>query len=70
MYANVSKLTIDAIAFALLLLVLPLASFGMTTNYDVLWWIGIGLVLVGGLVPLITTRAQAWGIWFVDEDGG
>jgi hypothetical protein len=46
-----SKLLVLGIAFLLLLAAFPLISFGTTGDNDTLWWIGLGVLVVGGLVP-------------------
>lgn len=51
---GVDPLQIDGLAFVLLLLVLPLTSFGTTSGTDVLWWLGLALLVIGGVMTLVT----------------
>lgn len=50
-------LKVDGIAFVLLLLVLPLTSFGATSGTAALWWLGLALLVVGALTALATEFA-------------
>jgi len=54
-------LLIDAVAFVLLLLVLPLASLGTTSGTAALWWLGLALLVVGALTTLGTEFALEGG---------
>lgn len=49
-----STLAVQILALVLLLAVLPLTSIGTTNNQPVLWWLGLGALLVGGLLPPAT----------------
>jgi hypothetical protein len=49
-----SKLLVLGIALVLLLVALPLISIGTTQENDTLWWAGIALIVIGGLVPPVT----------------
>ncbi|MGI6207800.1 MAG: hypothetical protein ACOYEW_06250 [Anaerolineae bacterium] len=49
-----SRLTFLGLAFVLLLLVLPLVSLGTTGNTDILWWLGLAFLAIGGLLPPIS----------------
>lgn len=51
---GVDPLQIDGLAFVLLLLVLPLTSFGTMSGTDVLWWLGLALLVIGGVMTLVT----------------
>jgi hypothetical protein len=46
-----NKNYILGISFLLLLGALPLISFGTQQDNPTLWWVGVGLVVVGGLIP-------------------
>ncbi len=59
-----SKLWVLGLAFLLLLAAFPLISFGTTEDNDTLWWIGLALLVVGGLVPPVARYA------FPDEEEG
>ncbi|HSK93504.1 MAG TPA: hypothetical protein VLA76_05545 [Candidatus Angelobacter sp.] len=45
---------VQGVAFVLFLVALPLISFGSTGGNDSLWWIGLGLLVVAGVLPPIT----------------
>jgi hypothetical protein len=45
------KLPVLGLAFVLLLAAFPLISFGTTGANDALWWIGLGSLAVGALIP-------------------
>lgn len=59
-----STTAVQTLAFILLLAALPLTSLGTTNNQPVLWWLGLGLLLVGGLVP----PATRYGLGGGDEE--
>ena len=42
---------VQAVAFVLFLAALPLVSFGTTEGQEALWWIGLGLIVVAGVLP-------------------
>lgn len=52
-----SRLAAQGVALALMLLSLPLVSAGATGDIAVLWWLGLLLLVVGGLIPPITRYA-------------
>jgi len=54
---GLDPLKIDGVAFVLLLLVLPLTSFGTTSGTAALWWLGLALLVVGALTSLATEFA-------------
>lgn len=43
--------TVQAVAFVLFLTALPLISFGTTDDAEALWWTGLALLAVAGLIP-------------------
>lgn len=45
--------TIDGIAFVLILLVLPVVSYGTMAENEIVWIFGLALLLVGSLIPLV-----------------
>lgn len=45
---------VQTLAFLLLLAALPLTSFGTTHDQPVLWWLGLGVLFVGGLLSPAT----------------
>ncbi|MDG5821811.1 hypothetical protein [Natronococcus sp. A-GB7] len=47
-------MTIDGIAFVLILLVLPVVSYGTMAENEIVWAFGLLLLLLGSLVPLAT----------------
>jgi hypothetical protein len=49
-----SRLAVLSLSLILLLAVLPLTSFGTTNDQPVLWWLGLGALLIGGLLPPAT----------------
>lgn len=53
-----SKMWIQGIALVLLLAALPLISIGTTQENEVMWWIGLGLLMVAGAAVPITRFAM------------
>lgn len=49
----VDSITIDGVAFVLILFVLPLVSHGTMTDNEVIWGFGLVLLLLGSLIPLV-----------------
>ncbi len=45
---------LQGVAFLALLAALPLVVVGTTQAIDVLWWLGLVLLVTGGVIPLIT----------------
>lgn len=45
---------VQGIAFVLFLLALPLISFGTTDGQEPLWWTGLVLIAVAGILPPLT----------------
>ena len=50
---TVDPMTVDGIAFVLILLVLPVVSFGTMAESELVWGFGLVLLLLGSLVPLV-----------------
>jgi hypothetical protein len=50
-------LVLQAIAFVLFLVALPLLSFGTVEDTEPLWMVGLGLILIAGLIPPILRYA-------------
>lgn len=42
---------VQAISFVLFLVALPLISFGTTDGAEGLWWTGLGMLIVAGILP-------------------
>jgi hypothetical protein len=40
-----------AVSFVLFLVSLPLVSFGATDDQPLLWWLGLALMVIAGLIP-------------------
>lgn len=53
MHRTLDPLTIDGIAFVLILLVLPLVSYGTMIENERIWGAGLVLLLLGSLIPLV-----------------
>lgn len=55
-----SRLAVLSLSMVLLLTAFPLISFGTTRDWSVVWWLGLGALVVGGLIPparrLVTAR--------------
>ena len=45
---------VQGTAFILFLAALPLISFGATEGAEPLWWTGLALIVVAGLLPPLT----------------
>lgn len=58
----VDLMTVDGIAFVLILLVLPVVSYGTMAQDELIWGFGLLLLLVGSLVPLVTE------FWFREDE--
>jgi hypothetical protein len=54
-----STLMALGIALVLSLLAFPLVSVAFTQDTEVLWWVGLALLVVGGLIPPATRFALA-----------
>jgi len=48
------KLKAEIAAFALLLAAFPITSWGTTAGRDVVWWLGLISLVLGGLLPILT----------------
>ena len=48
------KLRSECIALLLLFAAFPIISFGTTGGNDLLWWIGLASLVLGGLLPVLT----------------
>ena len=48
------KLRSETIALLLLFAAFPIISFGTTGGNDLLWWIGLASLVLGGLLPVLT----------------
>jgi hypothetical protein len=46
-----SRLVALSVSLALLLAAFPLVSLGTTGGNPMLWWLGLGCLLIGGLIP-------------------
>lgn len=51
-----NKLQLDTAAFVILLTVLPLVSVGTSSGMAVLWWLGLVLLAIGGVIPILTAQ--------------
>ena len=49
---RVDPMTVDAIAFVLILSILPLVSYGTMSESVLVWGAGLFLLIIGGLIPL------------------
>jgi hypothetical protein len=56
---GMSTLLALGIALVLSLLAFPLVSAGFTQDTEALWWVGIALLVIGGLIPPATRFAFA-----------
>jgi hypothetical protein len=56
---GMSTLLALGIALVLSLLAFPLVSAGSTQDTETLWWVGIALLVIGGLIPPATRFAFA-----------
>lgn len=59
-----STVAVQALAFLLLLAALPLTSLGTTHDLPVVWWLGLGVMVAGGLLP----PASRFGLGGDDDD--
>lgn len=59
-----SKMQIQALALVVLLVPLPLIALGANAGIGALWWLGLALLVAGGLVPVVMRYGSAG-----DEDG-
>src|SRR5262245_27114432 len=48
------KLVFETAALVLLFAAFPIISFGSTQGNDVVWWLGLLCLVVGGVLPVIT----------------
>jgi hypothetical protein len=46
-----NRLTYLSISFVLLLAAVPLISIGTNRGIPLLWWLGLGALVLGGLIP-------------------
>ncbi len=46
-----NRLTYLSVSFVLLLAAVPLVSIGTSRGLPALWWLGLGALAVGGLIP-------------------
>ncbi|WP_119069495.1 hypothetical protein [Rubrobacter indicoceani] len=46
-----NQMTLQSLSLIVLLVPLPLISVGATAGIPALWWAGLVLLLVGGLIP-------------------
>lgn len=46
-----NRLTYLSISFLLLLAAVPLISIGTQHRIPLLWWLGLGALILGGLIP-------------------
>lgn len=49
-----NKLTLLSVSLILLLAAFPLISLGTTGGSPALWWLGLGALVLGGLIPPAT----------------
>lgn len=49
--------TVLLVTFVVLLVPFPLISYGTTEGVESLWWLGIALLIVGGIIPPISRYA-------------
>jgi hypothetical protein len=61
---GMSTLLALGIALALSLLAFPLVSAAFTQDTEALWWAGLALLVIGGLIPPATRFA------FADDGNG
>lgn len=45
---------VQGVAFVLFLASLPLISFGATEGQEPLWWTGLALIVIAGILPPLT----------------
>ena len=46
-----NRLTYLSVSFVLLLAAVPLISIGTHRGISLLWWLGLGALILGGLIP-------------------
>ncbi|AHY48336.1 Hypothetical Protein RradSPS_3053 (plasmid) [Rubrobacter radiotolerans] len=46
-----NQMTLQGLSLIILLVPLPLISIGATADLPVLWWAGLILLIIGGLIP-------------------
>lgn len=49
-----NKLKIETTAFVLLIVAFPVVSVGAAHGQEVVWWIGLIALVIGGLLPIWT----------------
>lgn len=54
---DIDETTVLLVTFVILLVPYPLISVGTTGGSPALWWFGIALLVLGGLVPPISRYA-------------
>jgi hypothetical protein len=69
MPAFLTTTTVQAVAFVLFLVSLPLISFGATDDATGLWWTGLALLVIAGLLPPLA-RFVPLADDDEDDDGG
>lgn len=60
-----SQMQIQILALILLLVPLPLISIGTTADIPALWWTGLAILALGGLIPVVMRFVPAG-----EESGG
>jgi len=48
------KLKAETLALLLLFAALPITSWGTTRGNQLIWWLGLISLVIGGLLPIIT----------------
>jgi hypothetical protein len=48
------KLISESVALLLLFAAFPIISFGATGGNDLVWWIGLFCLVLGGVLPVVT----------------
>lgn len=49
-----TKLRLETLAFVLLIVAFPIISIGTTHDNAPLWWIGVVVFVLGGVLPVVT----------------
>ena len=49
-----NEMTVQIVSLLFLLAPLPLIVYGVLEGVAALWWLGIALVIVGGVIPPLT----------------
>ncbi|ADD06580.1 uncharacterized protein Nmag_3028 [Natrialba magadii ATCC 43099] len=62
MSPDIDPINVDGIAFVLILLVLPVVSYGTMVESELIWGFGLALLLLGSLIPLVTE------FWLQEDD--